>query len=129
MEFIKSALQIQIEDFSYASVFSYLRTGMTDFTEEEIDDLENYVLELNIRGRRVWERVFAKRTKEMRKQESAIEELEYLNGLRIRLVNSLHELNNKTLSVREQVTNLYNFLVLNRYIHSQVHHKNYITFY
>lgn len=113
MEFIKSALQIQIEDFSYASVFSYLRTGMTDFTEEEIDDLENYVLELNIRGRRVWERVFAKRTKEMRKQESAIEELEYLNGLRIRLVNSLHELSNKTLSVREQVTKLYNFLVLN----------------
>lgn len=113
MEFIKAALEILIDDFSYASVFSYLRTGMTDLSEAEIDDLENYVLELNIRGRKVWERVFAKRTKEMRKQESALEELEYMNGLRVRVLDSLHNLKNETTTVKEQVTALYQFLVHN----------------
>lgn len=113
-EFIKAALQIQCEDYSYLSVFTYLKTGMTDFTEDEIDDLENYVLELNIRGKKTWHRVFARRTKEMKKRDSAIDELEYLNGLRQKLIDSLERLSNCTCSVKEHIVALYEFLVSNR---------------
>lgn len=114
IEFLKSALKIQIEDYSYLSVFNYLKTGMTDFTENEIDDLENYVLELNIRGRNTWGRVFAKRTREMKKKENAIEELDYLNGLRKRLLASLDELENQKCKVRQHIISLYQFMVSNQ---------------
>ena len=36
-EYIKSALEILIYDFSYESVFRYLRSGLADFTREEVD--------------------------------------------------------------------------------------------
>lgn len=43
-------------DFSYESVFRFLRCGLTDITEQQIDLLENYVLAKGIRGRKKWEK-------------------------------------------------------------------------
>ena len=42
IEYIKSALQLYIRDFSYDTVFHFLRSGMADISREEIDELENY---------------------------------------------------------------------------------------
>lgn len=49
---ILSMLDIFIENWSYESVFRYLKSGLTGFDTEKIDILENYVLACGIRGSR-----------------------------------------------------------------------------
>ena len=39
LEYIKSALQIVAQNFSYETVFHYLRSGLADFSREEVDEL------------------------------------------------------------------------------------------
>ncbi|MCM1135354.1 MAG: PD-(D/E)XK nuclease family protein [Clostridium sp.] len=60
IEYIRSALKIALLDFSYEAVFHYLRCGLADFTPEEIDRLENYVLALGIKGKKKWGQAFAR---------------------------------------------------------------------
>ncbi|MCH5138758.1 exodeoxyribonuclease V subunit gamma, partial [Clostridiaceae bacterium UIB06] len=47
---IISAVEILARSWSYESVFRYLKTGLLDLENEEIDILENYVLSNGIRG-------------------------------------------------------------------------------
>ncbi len=54
LEFIRGALLAAQKDFSYETVFRFLRTGMAGLLPEEIDRLENYVLAAGIRGRGMW---------------------------------------------------------------------------
>ena len=52
---ILSVFDILVENWSYASVFRYLRTGYpAGGDSESIDLLENYVLRYGIRGKTVW---------------------------------------------------------------------------
>ena len=46
---ILSMLDIFIENWSYESVFSYLKTGLTGIDHNRIDRLENYVLACGIK--------------------------------------------------------------------------------
>ncbi len=70
IEYIKAALSVLTENFSYESVFHYLRSGLADFSAEEIDELENYVLEMGVRGKSMWTHVFAGRTLAMKKMDA-----------------------------------------------------------
>lgn len=47
---IISAVEILSKNWSYESVFRYLKTGLLDLEDDEIDILENYVLANGIRG-------------------------------------------------------------------------------
>ncbi len=124
VEFIKAALSILTDNFSYESVFHYLRSGLADLTPEEVDDLENYVLEMGIRGKKAWIHAFSGRTYAMKQKENAIEELEALNALRERFMAQIAVLlygNNETenipvngLTVEALVKRLYAFIVENR---------------
>lgn len=62
VELIRSALEVIRKDFSYETVFRYLRTGLVTTDREMTDRMENYVLALGIRGYKrwneTWERVF-----------------------------------------------------------------------
>ena len=91
LEYIKSALQIIAQNFSYETVFHYLRSGLADFSREEVDELENYALAAGIRGRKKWSDIFTIRTQEMA-QKDAVDQLERLNGLRQRLLEQLSPL-------------------------------------
>lgn len=86
IEFIRSTLEILEKDFSYTAVFQYLRSGMADFTPEEVDVLENYVLQSGIRGRKKWEHVFARK---MRGKEEDTAYPEQINEMRERLLGQL----------------------------------------
>ena len=57
VEFIRALLEIAEQDFSYESVFRYLRSGLSGMEPEEVDLLENYVLALGVRGAKRWEDV------------------------------------------------------------------------
>lgn len=61
-EYIKSAYEVLLQDFSYESVFRYLRSGLSSLTSCEVDELENYCIRTGVRGRRQWLRPFTHHT-------------------------------------------------------------------
>ena len=50
LSLVVSALDSVSNGYTYEDVFRYLKSGLTDITQEERDLLENYVLKWNIRG-------------------------------------------------------------------------------
>ena len=56
---IRAIFAILNDDFSYRSVFSYLRCGFTDISMDDIDVLENYALGHNIKGWKKWSSGFS----------------------------------------------------------------------
>ena len=69
VEYIRSAIAVETQGFSYEAVFHFLRTGLTDFTNEEIDITENYVRAMNIRGRRKYQDKWVWHTKRITEEE------------------------------------------------------------
>lgn len=65
IEYLKSALQIVTQGFTYESVFHYIRSGLADFTPEEADRLENYVLATGVRGKKRWNTLFVRKCPDM----------------------------------------------------------------
>lgn len=55
-ETIRSVLAVLTDDFSYDSVFRFLKAGMTDLSFEDIELLENYALKRGVRGYSRWNR-------------------------------------------------------------------------
>lgn len=58
IEAIRGAEKIRSDNWSYESVFHYLRCGLADITTDETDLLENYCLARGIAGRKKWEMAF-----------------------------------------------------------------------
>ncbi len=50
VEFIRSLLDVVISNWSYESVFRFLKTGILKISETDICSLENYILQYGIRG-------------------------------------------------------------------------------
>ena len=119
IEYIKSALQLYIKDFSYDTVFHFLRSGMADIPREEIDELENYVIRTGARGYRTYSRLFTRRTEEMQGDaagnEQAEETMERLNRIRQQFMDTveiLHMGNQE--KAGDYVSHLYDFLEQNQ---------------
>lgn len=120
IEYIKSALQLYIKDFSYDTVFHFLRSGMADISKEEIDELENYVIRTGARGYRTYSRLFTRRTEELQgnaeESEQAEEKtMERLNRIRQQFMDAVEILH---MGSREKagdyVSHLYDFLEQNQ---------------
>ena len=112
IEYIKSAFEVLIRDFSYESVFQYLRSGLSDLSLEEVDLLENYCIRTGIRGKRQWTRQFTR--KPDRKKEDT-ELLFLLDGLRQKVIEELTPLLSlKEVTAADCVEALYAFLTQNR---------------
>ena len=58
---IVAALQVAEENFSYESVFRFLKSGLVPIEAGQLDALENYVLALGIRGKSAWQKTWEKR--------------------------------------------------------------------
>lgn len=113
IEYIKSALELFEKDFSYPSVFHYLRSGLADLEPEEVDELENYCIQTGLRGYRNWSRLFVHRTEQMGQDEEC---LKRLNGYReefLSQVEMLHLTGGKA-GAKDYVDRLYDFLTANR---------------
>ena len=63
VEYIRSLLNMVKDNFSYESVFRFLRTNLSGFTYGEVDELENYVIALGIRGYKKWQESWIRRPK------------------------------------------------------------------
>lgn len=120
IEYIKSALQLYIKDFSYDTVFHFLRSGMADISREEIDELENYVIRTGARGYRTYSRLFTRRTEELQGNVEGSEQaeektMERLNRIRQQFMDAVEILH---MGSREKagdyVSHLYDFLEQNQ---------------
>lgn len=109
VEFIRGALNVIDEDFSYESVFRYLKSGMTKIDREEIDYLENYCIALGIRGNKRWQ------TKWVRSHiKGEALDLDRINELREAVITPLLPLReclkDKSLTVKDYITELHSFI-------------------
>ena len=121
IEYIKSVLQLYIRDFSYDTVFHFLRSGMADISREEIDELENYVIRTGARGYRTYSRLFTRKTEEMQQgsgqedTERAEETMERLNRIRQQFADTVEILHMAPRAkAGEYVDHLYDFLEQNQ---------------
>ena len=110
VEYVRSLLAMAEQNFTYESVFRFLRTGLAGFTADETDRLENYVLALGIRGYKKWQEKWLRRAKDTTEEELAL-----LNGLRVRFIEMLDELvfvlKQRRKTVRDMTEALYHFFV------------------
>ena len=110
VEYIRSLLNLAEQNFTYESVFRFLRTNLTGFTYEEVDELENYVLGLGIKGYKRWQESWIRRLKGMKEDELA-----RMNHLRVTLVEKLDTLvfvlKQRQKTVKDITLALYEFMV------------------
>ena len=109
--YLRSALRIVLQDFSFEAVFHYLRTGLTDFSLDEVDRLENYVRRFGIRGRKRWSEAFTYREEDPEGEEAALTALAAHNAIRAALMEQLSPLLTPLKTAGEMVRALYTFLV------------------
>lgn len=119
--FINSAVDIISKNWTYESMFKYLKTGLIkEFRGVEgaefIDELENYVLAYGIKGKK-WMEEWVNYSSSILKEEEISEEnkqrLERLNDIRETIVTPLDELNKQCKgkkTLKEFATILYEFL-------------------
>ena len=110
VEYIRSALEMAAKDFSYESVFRYLRCEMSAITREQADMLENYVLALGIRGYKKWSEKWIRVYRTMREEDIAV-----LNESREIFVNEVEALARGFTSGKKKVCeycySLYQFIM------------------
>ncbi|WP_415330428.1 helicase-exonuclease AddAB subunit AddB [Clostridium perfringens] len=119
--FINSAVDIISKNWTYESMFKYLKTGLIkEFRgiegAELIDELENYVLAYGIKGKK-WMEEWVNYSSSILKEEEISEEnkqrLERLNDIRETIVTPLDEFNKQCKgkkTLKEFATILYEFL-------------------
>lgn len=87
VEYLRSLLAMVDENFSYESTFRFLRTDLTGFTREEVDDVENYVVALGVRGYRKWNEMWVRQS-----PHASAEDMLRWNGFRQRFVEKVGQL-------------------------------------
>ncbi len=106
-ETIRSVLNIFIEDFSYDSVFRFLKAGMTDMITDDVEVLENYALERGLKGYRRWARPVP--------ESYSKNNYEYINNLRKSFLDMLTDIRkvftDKNATCSDYVEALYDFLI------------------
>ena len=98
------------QSFSYESVFRFLRTNLAGFTYEEIDELENYVIGLGIKGYKHWQEKWTRKLRGM-----AQEDLDKMNHYRRQLVEKvdglIYVLRQRRKTVADITRAIYEFMV------------------
>lgn len=119
IEYLRATIQILVKNYSYETMFHYLRSGMLDYDRETIDKLENYCLAGGIKGKRAWSTLFCNsygkkiKSNDEEKIEKIRIELDELNNARNQIVNSLSVFKSGKQKVKNQVSQLYDFIVNN----------------
>ncbi len=112
VSFLRNTLAVLRQGFGYTDMFRFLRSGMLDFTDDEIDRLENYVRARGIKGYSVWSHPFTYAHKEASKDK---QELEHINELRRQVAELFAELHEATakgvLPAKKWCEHLYRFCV------------------
>lgn len=113
VEYIRAAVDMIVENFSYESVFRMLRCGLSDISAEEMDRLENYVIAMGIRGFSRWQEEWVRSYRGENPEECA-----QINKTRVCLVDKwekfYRKMKTQDASVRVYTEALYQYIADNR---------------
>lgn len=114
--FLNSIFEVFNYNFSYTSLFKYIKSGLVNLTFDEIFLIENFAIENNITGYK-WKDKFEKHTKikySMKYSNDYYEEIiEKIEFIREKVIIPLEKLFNKVKNknkVKYFITEIYNFL-------------------
>ncbi len=109
VEYLRAAMNLLSEHFSYESVFRYLRCGMSGLSLYETDVLENYCIAIGIRGFAQWQEHWVRRYRGM--AEGSIEEI---NEIREKFLDEVGNfaalMSRRGQTVAERTRILYDFI-------------------
>lgn len=109
VEFLRSAVDMLLENYSYESVFRLLRCGLLDLPCRDMDRLENYVLGMGIRGFRKWQEEWV-----LHYRGEKPEEVPEIDRIRQQLMDTLapftEQMKTRKGTVRERVLAFYEFI-------------------
>lgn len=110
VEYIRSLLNMAESQFTYESVFRFLRTNLSGISYEDTCLMENYVIGLGIKGYKRWQGQWIKLLKGMDERELA-----HLNHLRTVFVEKIDGLvfvlKQRKKTVKDITLALYDFMV------------------
>ena len=107
VEYLRAALGVIVENYSYESVFRFMKNPLCTIEEDKVNIIENYVLALGIRGKNRWHSMFE------RKYPGKDKELLQINATReefIKIIGELTENFSEDRTVSEYVKFLYEFM-------------------
>ena len=105
---IISALEILVTNWSYESVFKYVKSGLITLETNFIDKLENYILANGIKGYKWTRDLLTSQDEELTQEE--IEIFEYMEEIRRPIINLYNKIK-VDVTVRKYCTALYEFLL------------------
>lgn len=108
VQYMMAVVEIFAKNWSYESMFHYLKTGFSNLTNEEIFELENYCISYGIKGNKWYKQEW--------KIAKSDEQLEKLNNMRMQVITPLLEFKNKLSrmkTAKDLSKALYEFLVEN----------------
>lgn len=111
VEALRGALEIVDKDFSYESVFRFLKTGVTDFEEDEINKLENYVLALGICGFSKWKKKWIRMYKSRYEKTADINDIDELRNRFVGMIKDFETDIKKSETIRDYCVAVYIFMV------------------
>lgn len=109
IEMLRAVLEVVHTNFSYESVFRFLRAGFGPLSTDEIDHLENFILAFGINNERGWSKSF----QGLRKRGLSFDALQ-MEELREKVYDTLHplyEVFRHKNTVETQIMSLYELLV------------------
>ncbi|MEG0640993.1 MAG: helicase-exonuclease AddAB subunit AddB [Clostridium sp.] len=111
-----SALEVQKRRWSYEGVFTYLKSGLIDASDDDINLLENYVIENGVRGNR-WLKpfeIYSNRKIDGEETQREKDLLERINNVRDMVVTpllSFHQELKSASCVGDMCRSVYDFLI------------------
>ncbi len=116
---IVSVLEMKKRRYGYETMFRYLKSGLLDFTEDEISLLENYVIANGISGNKwfedVWEYRLPNSFYEYEESEEELETKKRINDIKNRVIEPIKKFDEKLSSKKRNTVEdickyLYEFL-------------------
>lgn len=111
-----SSIEVEKRRWNYESLFTYLKSGLVDLENDEINLLENYVIENGIKGKKLFEefKTYSSRSTDENMKDDEIEKLHIINVIREKAINPIKEFHEKVKSsecVRDMCREVYDFLI------------------
>ncbi len=118
VEYIRALIDVMVKDYSYESMFRYLKSSLSGFSQEEVDRLENYVLARGVRGRSQWNRKWIYKYKGL-----TTDELEAIDKLREKIMNGFADFDQKMREARtaEEYTRILYEMIVTNHVEQQLH--------
>ncbi|MBE5964650.1 MAG: hypothetical protein E7252_06900 [Lachnospira sp.] len=111
IEGILALTDICLNDFDYASVFTYLKSGISDIAREHIDELENYVLAYGIRGKSRWSKEWLRKNKQLSTKEDYIKSINLYREAFLNEVMSFCDEIKKCVTAKDYCVQIYNYML------------------